>query len=245
MPKVVAILQSNYIPWKGYFDIIGSVDEFIIYDDAQYTRSDWRNRNKIKTPAGPAWLTIPVRIKGRLGQRIRDTEVDGTEWAQLHWKSIRQNYGKAAFFKKYGPAVEEWYAGADSPLLSEINAGFLRSICGLLGIETKLTWSHDYELSEGKTERLVSLCRQAGASVYLSGPAAQQYIEPARFAEAGIELRYMDYSGYPVYRQLYPPFEHGVTILDLLFSEGGEARKFLKLGRQSCGCEPILPEEVS
>ncbi len=230
--KRVAILQSNYIPWKGYFDIIASVDEFILFDDAQYTRSDWRNRNKIKTAAGTAWLTIPVRIKGRLGQRIRETEISSANWAAEHWKSIRQNYSKAAYFKEYGPTIEEWFVSATAPMLSDVNCHFLKSICDLLGVRTKITKSEDYELCEGKTERLVSLCRQAGASSYLSGPAAADYIEPELFEAAAIELRYVDYSGYPEYRQLYPPFDHAVTILDLLFNEGPDAAQFMKSGPQ-------------
>ena len=226
--KRVAIVQSNYIPWKGYFDLINSVDEFILFDDMQYTRRDWRNRNKIKTPQGTAWLTIPVEVKGKYFQKIRDTHINDPAWAENHWQTIRHFYGKAAHFAEYKAALEELYLGCRETLLSLVNYRFLSAICGMLGIRTKLTWSMQYCVPEGKTERLVSLCKQAAADCYLSGPAARDYIEPELFAAAGVELSYFDYDGYPAYRQLYPPFIHEVTVLDVILNEGAEARKYMR-----------------
>ncbi len=227
--KRVAIVQSNYIPWKGYFDLVNSVDECILYDDMQYTRRDWRNRNKIKTAAGVEWLTIPVVVKGRFHQAIRDVFVADADWARVHWLTITQSYGRAPGFARFEAPIEEAYRSAGSMTsLSEINAHFLRTVCGLLGIDTHLGSSMDYRLAEGKTERLVDLCRQAGATHYLSGPAARAYIDEPLFAHAGIELSYMDYDDYREYPQPYPPFEHGVSILDLLFSVGDDAPSYLK-----------------
>jgi hypothetical protein len=226
--KRVAIVQSNYIPWKGYFDLVNSVDEFILFDDVQYTRRDWRNRNKIKTPNGTAWLSIPVEVKGRYLQKIRDTIVSDRDWPRSHWKSICQFYSKANHFGDYKDLLEELYLGSSETLLSLINYRFLSALCNLLGIRTKLTWSMQYSGNEGKTERLVSLCRQAGASVYISGPAARDYIRPEAFEREDIQLVYFDYSGYPEYRQLYPPFVHEVTVLDLLLNEGADAPKYMK-----------------
>ena len=228
MSKTVAILQSNYIPWKGYFDMINLVDEFILFDDMQYTRRDWRNRNRIKTPQGPAWLTIPVEVKGRYFQAIKDTVVSDPAWAATHWKSLVHNYSRAPFFRQFSETIEELYISCTETSLSRINHRFLTAICGLLGIETSITWSMDYRLAEGKTERLVDLCVQAKATSYLSGPAARDYIDPALFERAGIELQYADYSGYPEYPQLFPPFEHSVTVLDLLFNTGPDAPRFMK-----------------
>ena len=226
--KRVAIVQSNYIPWKGYFDLINSVDEFILFDDVQYTRRDWRNRNKIKTPLGTAWLSIPVEVKGKYFQKIRDTVISDRIWAQDHLRTIRHFYCKAAHFDEYKDVLEELYLGCNETSLSLINYRFLSTICGLLGIRTKLSWSMQYSITEGKTERLVSLCKQAGAEVYISGPAARDYIQPEIFEQEGVELVYFDYDGYPEYRQLYPPFVHEVSMLDLLLNEGADARKYMK-----------------
>ena len=227
--KKIAILQSNYIPWKGYFDIINLVDEFILYDDMQYTRRDWRNRNKIKTPDGLKWLTIPVVNKGKFFQKINETQVQNSEWCHDHWRALSLNYARAPYFRQYAERREGLYRQCEQETyLSKINYRFLTAICEMLDIHTKITWSSDYELAEGKTERLVGLCRSAGGSEYLSGPAAKDYIEDSLFEEAGITLKYMDYSGYPEYPQQFGAFEHGVTVLDLLFNTGPDARKYMK-----------------
>lgn len=227
MGKKIAILQSNYIPWKGYFDIINQVDEFILFDDAQYTRNDWRNRNKIKAQSGSQWLTIPVQRD--FGQKIRESKVENGDWAEKHWKSIKNNYAKAAHFSDNSKLFEGLYAEcASEPYLSKINHRFITVICTELGIQTKISWSMDYEIGEGKTERLVSMCQQAGGSEYLSGPAAKDYLDEGAFAAAGIKLAYIDYGGYPEYPQLFPPFMHEVSILDLIFNAGPDAPKYMK-----------------
>jgi hypothetical protein len=228
MAKRLAILQSSYIPWKGYFDLIRAVDEFILLDNVQYTRRDWRNRNLVKTPSGPQWLTIPVSAKGKYTQTIDETVVSDARWARRHWQTITRHYQGAPFFSKYRDAFEAAYLGCDEQHLSRINDRFIRLICGLLGIETKITWSMDYTAGEGKTQRLVDLCRQSGATTYLSGPSAKDYIEPELFAAEGIELRYADYAGYAEYPQLFPPFEHKVSVIDLLFNAGPDAVHYLK-----------------
>jgi hypothetical protein len=222
LSKKVAIVQSSYIPWKGYFDLIHAVDEFILFDDVQYTRRDWRNRNLVKTREGTAWLTIPVKAAGNYLAPIKDIEVEGERWREKHWRTLVASYARASHFDAYAETVEAVYRGTQKRL-SEVNRAFLEAICGLLGIETRLSWSMDYEVVEGKTERLVHLCRQAGASSYLSGPTARAYLEPALFEAAGIEVSFFDYTGYPEYPQLFPPFKHEVSVLDLLFSEGARA----------------------
>ena len=218
--KKVAILQSNYIPWKGYFDLMRMVDEFIIYDDVQYTRSDWRNRNKIKTPKGLAWLTIAV---GKHYNRINETLISDDNWGKSHWATLKQAYGKAPHFKEYKDVFEEVYMTTTEMHLSLVNFELIRIINSVLGIGTKISWSTDYQLIDGKSERLVDLVRQAGGNEYLSGPAAKVYLDEQLFNDAGIKVSWMDYSGYPEYHQLYPPFEHGVTVLDLIFNEGPAA----------------------
>lgn len=226
--KRIAIVQSSYIPWKGYFDLIRSVDEFILYDDAQYTKRDWRNRNKIKTPDGLLWLTIPVQVKGKFDQKVKDTLISDLEWRQNHWKAIVRSYARADYFHDYKELFEELYLGYQENLLSQVNYRFLTAICKILGINTKLSWSMDYQLSGCKTGKLISLCQQTGAGEYLSGPTAKGYIDESFFNRAGIKLTFIDYSGYPEYEQPFPPFEHGVSIIDLIFNKGSNAPKYMK-----------------
>lgn len=229
--KRVAILQSNYIPWKGYFDLIAAVDEFILYDDMQYTRRDWRNRNQIKTPQGLIWLTVPVHVKGKYHQSIRDTKIDGDEWAQNHWKTITQNYRKAAHFASASDLLEQIYCQQKHTHLSLLNQLLIKRICGYLGIKTEISDSCDYQLSAGKSERLADLCVQAGATEYLSGPSAQSYLDEQVFRERGISVTWFDYAGYPEYPQQWHGFTHAVSIIDLLFNCGPDAPLFMKYAR--------------
>ena len=226
--KKVAILQSNYIPWKGYFDMIATVDEFILYDDMQYTRRDWRNRNKVKTPQGPKWLTVPVKVKGRYDQTIRETELDGRDWQTDHWKTLALHYKKAAHFAPIARWLEPLYLNTVYDNLSVLNRTFITAVCTYLGIETKITNSWDYSLLDGKTERLADLCRQAEGTEYISGPAAKDYVEAEVFRDYGITLTWFNYDGYEPYPQLWGEFSHNVTILDLLFNCGDQACQYMR-----------------
>ncbi len=233
--KKVAILQSNYIPWKGYFDLINMVDEFVLFDTAQYTKNDWRNRNKIKTKQGAKWLTVPCSHKST-DQKIIETTVTDSRWSRKHWQSISQNYSKAAYYKEYCNVFEDFYLNNHERNLSAINFNLISIINEILGIKTKISWSHNYRLLEGKTEKLLSICEQADADVYVSGPSAKDYFDLSLADEKGIQVEWMDYTGYPEYRQMNLPFEHGVTILDLIFNEGPDAKKYLK----SFGCNDSI-----
>jgi hypothetical protein len=206
--KKIAILQSSYIPWKGYFDMIAAVDEFILFDDMQYTKRDWRNRNQIKTPQGVLWLTVPV--------------------ASAHWKALAQNYRRAASFAEIAEWIEPLYLDAGYTHLHQLNRRLIEAICGWLGIKTTITNSWDYPAFEGKSERLAGLCAAAGGAEYVSGPSARNYIDEKVFAERGIKLTWFDYSGYPEYPQLWGRFEHGVTVLDLLFNCGKDAPRYMR-----------------
>ena len=228
-PMTVAIVQSSYIPWKGYFDLIRRADAFILYDDRQYTRRDWRNRNRIKTPQGTQWLTIPVQVRGRYHQRIDETLVSEPDWAARHWETLRHNYSAAPHFGRYADVLERTYAEiADEKRLSVVNRRLIECLCDILGITTELSWSSDYAVEGDRTESLVALCEARDATTYLSGPSAREYLDEALFATAGITVRYADYGGYPEYPQLYPPFVHQVTVLDLLFNVGPDAPQYLK-----------------
>jgi len=226
--KKVAIVQSNYIPWKGYFDMIAAVDEFILYDDMQYTRRDWRNRNLVKTPQGVQWLTVPVKVKGKFHQKIRDTEIDGTDWALEHWETLTRNYRRARYFDEIATWLEPLYVVQPFTYLSHLNRRFIESVCDYLGITTVVSNSWDYNLFDGKTERLADLCEQARGKEYISGPAAKGYIEENVFADFDIKLLWFDYSGYAEYPQLWGEFIHEVSILDLLFNCGKDASAYMK-----------------
>jgi len=208
--------------------MIAAVDEFILYDDMQYTRRDWRNRNQIKTPQGVQWITVPVLVKGKYHQKIKETEIDGVEWAEAHWKSLVQNYRRAPYFSEIAVWLEPLYTTNTYTHISQLNLRFIQAICHYLGVTTIISSSSDYLLLDGKTERLADLCLQAGASEYISGPAAKDYIDESVFSNLNITLTWFDYSGYPEHPQLWGAFTHGVTILDLLFNCGKSSYQYMR-----------------
>jgi hypothetical protein len=224
--KRIAIVQSCYVPWRGYFDLARRVDEFVLYDDARYTRSDWRNRNRIKTAAGTKWLSIPVRVPAG-GACVRDVETDGDQWRRRHWRTLEHAYGRAPWFEHYRPRLEPLYLGERERRLSVVNRRFLETLAELLGIATPWRWSWELELLAGRNERLIGICRQLGADEYLSGPAARDYLDEAAFARAGIRVVWMSYDGYRDYPQLHGDFEPAVSALDLLFQLGPRAPELL------------------
>lgn len=228
--KKVAILQSNYIPWKGYFDIIARADVFVIYDNRQYTKRDWRNRNRIKTPSGSQWLTIPIKTKGYQHQKINEAVIQYPSWMNKHLKSLEINYRRAEYF----PEVMEWlsplyleFRGVDQ--LSTVNTLLLKKVSEWLNIDTKIVDADSFFIEGTKSQTLLSILKQIGnVTHYISGPSASSYLDEALFAENQIEIEYMDYTHYPIYRQLFPPFIHEVSILDLIFNEGRRSHLFLK-----------------
>lgn len=228
MTKKIAIIQSNYIPWKGYFNIIKDVDEFVLLDDVQFTRRDWRNRNIIKTQYGLKWLTIPVDVKGRFESKINEVETFGTEWRTQHWNQLSEAYKEAPFFDFYKTIFQPLFLNDAESRLSIINYKFITKINDLLGIETPIKWSSDFEVPNDKTSRLVNICKCLNADIYVSGPAAQAYLNEDEFNKNNIKVKWANYQDFIEYPQLYPPFTHGVTILDLLFNQGERAKDFLK-----------------
>ena len=225
----VVILQPSYIPWRGYFDQIGRADLFVFYDDVQYDKHGWRNRNQIKTHQGKQWITIPVHSKGvTQGGLIKDVRIDWSKpWTKSHQKSLIMAYSKAPFFKKYLPLLESIYQRHDENL-----ADFTIETSILLARElgfTKTQFMRSSELSglDGqKTDRVLSVLKQVGATHYITGPSAGSYMEPEKFAAAGIPFEYMEYN-YPEYSQLYPPFDPYVSIVDLLFMMGDGAADYI------------------
>ncbi len=221
----VVILQPSYIPWRGYFDQIYQADLFVFYDDVQYDKHGWRNRNKIKTAQGEHWLTIPVHSKGVTeGIPIKDVRIDWSKkWTKKHLSSIRFSYAKAPYFKKHLSWLEDIYARRDE-FLADFTIETTIELARILGIkDTKFMRSSSIAgISGSKTARLIQILKKIGATHYLSGPSARDYLEEEKFVEAKIELSFIEYD-YPPYEQLHSPYNPYVTILDLLFMQGENA----------------------
>jgi hypothetical protein len=146
-------------------------------------------------------------------------------WAKNHWTRICSAYSKAPYFKEYKSCFEKLYSERNSNFLSEINEQFILEICSILGVTTKITKSMAYPTDTvDPSERLLKICLQAQAKTYISGPAAKDYLDVDIFRENGVEVQWMEYSGYPEYPQFYPPFDHFVSVLDLIFNVGPNAK---------------------
>ncbi len=224
--KKIAILQSNYIPWKGYFHIIQKVDHFVFLDTAQYTIRDWRNRNRIKTPAGLQWLTVPTN--GTQSMKINKVQIDNsTDWRKKHLQALERNYKKCRYFEQYFKLFQSILIRENWENLSDLNQILIKEISGKLGIDTIFSDSRKFELMEGKNEKIISIIQQLNGDHYITGPAARSYIDPEIFKRNNIKLEYMDYSNYPVYNQPWREFAHNVSVLDLLFCEGPNSSEFI------------------
>jgi len=226
MQKKTAVIQSNYLPWKGYFDIIHDVEVFVFYDDVQFTKNDCRNRNKIKTDKGASWLTIPVGKD--INRLICEVELSTHEWQSQHWGLLNQWYSKAPYFNLYKEFFKDFYLGKNWKSLSELNQYLISKISkDFLGLQTKFIDSRLFNLKGVREERLLKLLEKVEAQHYVTGPAARNYLEPAHFAQNGMTLEFKDYSSYVEYPQLHPPFVHEVSIVDLLFNCGPQTAEFI------------------
>jgi hypothetical protein len=221
----VAVLQSNYLPWRGYFDIINDVDLFVFYDDVQYTKNDWRNRNIIKSAQGPQWLTVPVGQD--ISRLICEVTLPNPRWQQVHWKSISQTYAKAKYFDLYRHFFEDVYLRRQWTSLSELNQYLIRHIStDFLKVRTGFADSRTFALEGTKQNRLMVLLAKLRARRYLSGPSGRDYLDCQAFAKAGIELVYKEYHGYRDYPQFGAKFDPRVSIVDVLFHCGPASREF-------------------
>jgi hypothetical protein len=225
----VVILQPSYIPWRGYFDQIRRADLFIFYDDVQYDKHGWRNRNQIKSAQGKQWLTIPVHSKGVTeGIPIKDVRIDWSKpWTRNHLKALTFSYNKSPHFVEYVPWLESVFSRRDD-FLADFTIWLTIEITRKLGfMHPQFMRSSEIPGIDGqKTERLIQILKHVGAKHYISGPSARDYIENDKFDAAGITLEYMEYN-YPDYPQLYPPFDPYVTIMDLLFMTGNSAAGYI------------------
>ena len=232
MSNKVIITQSNYIPWKGYFTTMKKATHLVLYDTAQYTRRDWRNRNKIISPQGPVWLSIPIDVKGKYHQQINEAKVKDHAWAHDHWNKISQYYKKAPHFDEYSQHFENLYLEKLKELefLSDINRLLLQKCVDLLGIDIKIMDSREFNLRGGKTEKLVNICEDLNADEYFTGPAAKGYIEEEQFRRKNIDFTFYDLENFPMYVQQWGDFEHHVSILDMFFNLGDDTVKYFNWG---------------
>jgi hypothetical protein len=224
--KKVAVIQPNYIPWKGYFDIIHDVDTFVFYDDVQYTKNDWRNRNIIRGSTGSFWLTIPIS-KSAVNLPIHQVQISDSRWQKKHFLAIKACYSKSQYFDDQFDLIKKIYEETTWSHLSDLNEYIITTISELLGIKVKFIRSSELNLEGTKMDRLLHLLKQIGADEYVSGPSAKEYIDEKRFESEGIKLVYKQYL-YPEYHQLWDgAFNHKVSILDLLFNMGPKAPYYI------------------
>lgn len=222
----LVIEQPNYLPWIGFFDLLDQSDIWVWLDDVQYTRRDWRSRNRVAGRDGaPRWLTIPVRSTGRREQRICEAEIDyGQNWVQKHLDTLTHCYGKAPYFAQVFARVEARLRSRPA-LLTELTIPLCEDLAELLGLRPEFARSSQLgQVSGQKQARLLSIHEQVGGEVYLSGPKAEDYIDPAEFQAAGLELRYIeyDYADYPRGPGAPSP---GLSVLDPLMWIGAEATR--------------------
>ena len=222
------ILQPSFIAWRGYHHQVHRADHFVFYDDVQYDKHGWRNRNRVKTANGTTWLTVPVHAKGAIdqGREIREITIDWTaRFAEKHLATIRQAYRKAPFYDRYVGILEKAYE-ARPEHLADLTIGLTEAIARELGSKTHFHRSSQMRIGGAPTERLVNIVKSLGCDHYISGPSAKDYVEEDLFAKAGIKLEYQTYD-YPEYPQLHPPYDPQVSILDLLFMTGPEAPRYI------------------
>ncbi|MBE7534310.1 MAG: WbqC family protein [Anaerolineales bacterium] len=227
----VVILQPSYIPWRGYFDQIRRADLFIFYDDVQYDKHGWRNRNLIKTHQGKQWLTIPVHSKGATqGALVKDIRIDWSKpWARSHLKALTVSYSKAPCFKEYLPLLNDLYQRSDE-FLADFTIESSILLARTLGFNSTefIRSSTLTDITGRKTDRVINALKRVGATHYICGPSASSYMEPEKFDAAGITFEYINYN-YPEYSQMYPPYDPYVSILDLIFMTGNEANGYFDI----------------
>jgi hypothetical protein len=225
----VVIVQPSYIPWRGHFDLMRRADLFVFYDDVQYDKHGWRNRNRVKGPQGTQWLTIPAQTRGVVIQNTPICAVPtvGRDWAQKHLATLTHFYAAAPHFDEHRSWLQSLYA--DPPeLLADFTIRTSMAIAERLGItHTRFLRSSTLGVEGRKSERLLAVLAKVGATHYLSGPSAKSYLDEAQFEAAGIAVEWMDYAGYPEYPQLHGPFDPQVSVLDLMFMTGADAPRYI------------------
>lgn len=239
----IAIAQPTYLPWLGYFDLLDQVDKFVLLDSVQFEKKSWQQRNRIKTPSGLLWLTVPVAFRGKLSQRIADVEIREPQFWRNHLRAIQLNYCRTPFFEKYFPRFEELLRSAESNLrLAELNVALLSWLMRSLGLETPLIRSSELAVDGKRTELLAEICSSLDADIYISPLGSAEYLlhDLATLTDRDVEVCFQHYE-HPVYQQIFPPFQSHASVLDLLFNQGDKALDIIRRGRRI----PFTPQEVS
>lgn len=224
----VAIHQPQFLPWLGYLDKIDRADCFVLLDSVQFKKNEWQNRNRIRTADGWQWVTVPVLHD--FGQHIKDVRInDKVDWRAKHLKALENHYAHAAHREPALGGLRALY-GRSWDGLSALNIAVLRWLLGEFGIKTPLRLSSDMRLPEDPTERLIEICRAVGATSYLAGAGASDYMDFGKFERAGIPVEVQEFR-HPVYRQCYEPFVPGLSAIDLLLTCGGQSLHCLRNAR--------------
>ncbi len=227
--RVAVILQPSYLPWLGYFDQLLRCDVFVVYDNVQFDKHGWRNRNRIKTAQGPQWLTVPVRTYKQDWPTNREITIDNTQhWRKKHLASLRQNYAKAPFFADYVGLFDDLYVREWTTLFDLVMTSF-RMLTDALGIVREIRFASAMDIKGDAIERLIAICRQVGATRFFEGAAGKDYIADERFLGAGIAIEYQDYQ-HPAYPQLHGEFVPFLSVVDLLFNCGPKSLELLAPG---------------
>lgn len=224
----VGISQSNYIPWKGYFELISQVDVFVFLDNVQFTKRDWRNRNRVKSPGGDVWLTIPVESKGNFQAKISEMRVLPSDWKSKHLRTIEMNYSRASEFESMFPWLKAVYEECPDDFLVEVNRHFTLQIMDFLGINTRVIGDEEFDLKSDPSIRLLDICRELGATEYVSGPAAKDYLNTDAFKNQNIEVNWFLYGPYPRYEQPWGDFVDSVSVVDTILCTGTRAAELMR-----------------
>ena len=223
--KKIGICQSNYIPWKGYFDLINECDVFVFLDEVQYTKQDWRNRNLIQTSNGNKWLTIPVGKD--LNKKIFEVKILNNIWQKKHRQSLQMSYGRSEYFDEFKFLLDELYLEKNWDSLSEFNQFSIKRISKILEIKTELVDSREFKTSSDKNQRLIDIIKNLNGDVYITGRSAMNYLDEEAFKKNNIKVSWKDYKNYPEYKQRYPKFEHKISILDVIFNVGFKSNYYI------------------
>ena len=223
----LAVLQPGYLPWLGYFDQVDRADIFIHYDDVQYDKGGWRNRNRIKTVSGSSWLTVPVSLSGKFACQINEVEIDAQrKWSRKHLETLKQNYSKAPYFSKYFIELEDLLNRPWRKLL-DLDLALIEMLSGWLGLKTAIYRSSAIEVDGARNDRLLGLCKHFGADKYLTGDSAKSYLIEEKFNTIDVSVEWQNYE-HPTYPQLHGDFTSHLSIVDVLFNCGDSSLEILR-----------------
>lgn len=230
MEKTVVVMQPGYLPWLGFFELLWQSDVFVVYDNVQYDKNGWRNRNRIKTANGPMWLTVPVSLPNGLSTKIYEARIDNSQrWQKKHIASIEQNYRKARYFSDYFPPIKELLEQKWESLL-ELNLKLITRLANLLGIQREIHLASELEIQDDdKIKRLVKITSLFGGTRFYEPAGGKAYFNESsiqKFKDAGIGVEFQNYR-HPIYAQLYGNFIPNLSVVDLILNHGPQSLKII------------------